>query len=70
MKTPEERIKEALNFAFEYAQIDGAHHKMWTIDQMVRKLCGSDEAYKKWVKEYSYDEETEETYEWDKGIAP
>lgn len=37
--TPEERrIKEALKIANNYGGIDGDHHKMWTIDQMVRAL--------------------------------
>ena len=45
--TPEEvaadadrRIGQALHYASEYAYIDGAHHKMWVIDQMVRALTG------------------------------
>ena len=38
----EERIKNALEIAWHYGCIDGAHHKMWTIDQMVRVLCGSE----------------------------
>ena len=28
----------ALKFAFEYGAVDGGHHKMWVIDQMVRAL--------------------------------
>jgi hypothetical protein len=36
----EERIKAALEIAMRYAGNDGAHHKMWTIDQMVRALTG------------------------------
>lgn len=39
--TPERRIARATDIAFMYAQIDGAHHKMWTIDQMVRALTGA-----------------------------
>lgn len=38
--TSEDRIKTALNLAASYGQIDGDHHKMWTIDQMVRALTG------------------------------
>lgn len=64
----EKQINEALDLAFEYAQIDGGHHKMWVIDQMVRKLTGIN--YKEWVNNYEYDEETEEEYDWDTGIAP
>lgn len=38
--TAEEKIKKALEIAVSYGNIDGAHHKMWTIDQMVRALTG------------------------------
>ena len=36
--THKERIKEALDVANSYGGIDGDHHKMWVIDQMVRIL--------------------------------
>jgi hypothetical protein len=58
------RIEDALDLAWQYGQIDGGHHKMWVIDQMVRVLLGDE--YEKWVKEYEDDDE----YEWDVGIAP
>lgn len=64
----DERIEKALEIAFQYSQIDGAHHKAWTIDQMVRALTG--DGYDEWIKKYKYDEETGETYRWDEGIAP
>ncbi len=38
--TPEERVRKALAIAVAYGGIDGAHHKDWTIDQMVRALTG------------------------------
>jgi hypothetical protein len=69
------RIDAALDIAHEYGQIDGAHHKAWVIDQMVRSLLG--EHYNEWVHGYCFDEATEEQqdnddpeYEWDEGIAP
>jgi hypothetical protein len=34
-----QRITDALRIA-EAGQLDGAHHKMWVIDQMVRALTG------------------------------
>ena len=34
------RIRKALEYAMNYGGIDGAHHKQWTIDQMVRALTG------------------------------
>jgi hypothetical protein len=36
----EDRTKKALEFAVRYGGIDGAHHKTWVIDQMVRALTG------------------------------
>lgn len=38
--TAEQRITKALAIAVAYGSIDGAHHKDWTIDQMVRALTG------------------------------
>ena len=35
-----ERIDKALKYAIKYGGIDGAHHKDWVIDQMVRALTG------------------------------
>ena len=28
-------INKALQLAFDWGQVDGDHHKMWVIDQMV-----------------------------------
>ena len=36
----EHRIRVALVFAATYGSIDGADHKQWIIDQMVRALTG------------------------------
>lgn len=33
-----DKVKHALQIAHDCAQTDGAHHKMWCIDQMVRAL--------------------------------
>lgn len=62
------KVNSALKIAFEYGAYDGGHHKMWTIDQMVRALTGSD--YSNWVAEFKNGEDGPETYEWDEGIAP
>lgn len=62
------KIQKALDIAFQYGQIDGSHHKMWIIDQMVRVLTG--ELYNSWVQEYKEDSNGEEVYEWDEGINP
>lgn len=65
--TDAEKIAKALEMA-EYGGIDGSHHKMWVIDQMVRALTG--EAYPAWVAEFKDGEDGPETYSWDEGIAP
>ena len=66
------RIIKALDLAWQYGQIDGSHHRIWVIDQMVRALCGSEEEYKKWVANYEEPEsdEPDDYYPWDTGIAP
>ena len=64
----EEERKGVLDLIFEYGQIDGGHHKMWVIDQIVRILTKN--KYNEWIKNYVYDEETGDIYSWDKGIAP
>ena len=64
----DKQIKKALDLIFEYGQIDGGHHKAWVIDQIVRILIK--DKYDEWVKNYIYDEETGDTYTWDKGIVP
>lgn len=81
MKTgPDEnaaRIDEALRIASEHGLTDGAHHKQWVIDQMVRCLTGCP-----LVRDHEKDTpslrlgESEEYQaflngeEWDEGTAP
>lgn len=62
------RIRDALEIAFTYSQIDGSHHKEWSIDQMVRCLTGSD--YDDFVRTYKDGEDGPETYAWSVGIPP
>lgn len=65
-----QKIKNALEIAWDYGTIGGDHHKMWVIDQMVRALCGNEKEYKKWVHKYEEPLEDGDYYEWDCGIAP
>lgn len=65
--TPDGAAK-ALDIALQYGGIDGGHHKMWVIDQMVRALTG--ENYGAWVAAANAGEDGPDTYEWDEGIAP
>lgn len=66
--TDVERIQRALDIACCYSQIDGAHHKAWVIDQMVRALLG--DRYDGWIAAAKTGEDGPETYEWDEGTAP
>jgi len=63
------RFQAALEMA-RVGQEDGAHHKTWVIDQMVRALTGSD--YEAWVLAYEDMDDgfDDGAYHWDTGIAP
>jgi hypothetical protein len=63
-----EKIEAAIELAFQYGGIDGAHHKMWVIDQMLRILTG--DKYDALVRESCDGEDGPDTYGWDTGIAP
>lgn len=56
------QVDAAIQIAVDYGYIDGAHHKQWVIDQMLRYLLGP-AAYEGFV---SIDMEGE----WDTGVAP
>lgn len=68
IKLGDTKIDAALEVASDCGGIDGDHHKMWVIDQMVRHLTGID--YDEWVTRQKAGEDGPETYEWDEGIAP
>lgn len=61
-------VEAALECAFDFAQVDGGHHKAWVIDQMVKALTG--DGYAAFVARYRDGEDGPETYDWDTGIAP
>lgn len=67
------RITGALRVAMAYASIDGAHHKDWVIDQMVRALTGDE--YEAFIKHQEDNGEPNEGlychgWGWNEGIAP
>ena len=64
----ENRIEEAVELAVQYGGTDGAHHKAWVIDQMVRILTGDE--YETIVKIAKSGEDGPDTYSWDVGIPP
>ncbi len=61
-------IHKALQLGFDYGGIDGAYHKMWVIDQMIRILAG--DLYDTYVKAAKEGQDGPDTYSWDVGIAP
>lgn len=62
------QVSEAIEIAIRYGGIDGAHHKAWVIDQMVRKLAGDE--YDQLVASARQGEDGPDTYDWDVGVAP
>lgn len=66
----EAQSKRALDTAYNYGQIDGSHHRLWVIDQMIRELCGDEDTYNQWVAKYEEPLENGDYYVWDCGIAP
>lgn len=52
VETGPERIAKALEVVFSHGQTDGAHHKAWAIDQVVRELTG--EKYDDFVNFYQF----------------
>jgi hypothetical protein len=66
----ESKIAKALDIADRYGTADGAHHKMWVIDQMVRLLCGNKREYIRWIAKHSKGDDGPNTYSWDEGVPP
>lgn len=63
-----DRIEKAISLAIQYGGIDGAHHKTWVIDQMVRVLAG--DRYAEIIADAKAGEDGPESYGWDEGIPP
>lgn len=60
------RKQKVKSIVTRFGQIDGAHHKQWVIDQMLR-ACLSEQEYRDWVNEMNSDPDYDP---WDEGIAP
>lgn len=52
------------DFIVDMGSIDGADHKQWVLDQVLRKLLGDD--YDEYVERIGLEDEIE----WDTGVAP
>lgn len=67
--TDKEKIDEAVDMILGCGHIDGGHHKMWVLDQTLRILVG--DQYDSIIAAFEdADEDGENTYDWDTGIAP
>lgn len=66
--TPNEKIDAATDLIVRYGGIDGAHHKQWVLDQVLRVFRGDD--YPAFIAEICKDEHGRTIYGWDVGIAP
>ena len=64
----ERSVLLAVELAVRYGGVDGAHHKAWVIDQMVRALSGT--KYREVIAYACAGEDGPDTYEWDEGVAP
>lgn len=62
-EAPRDLLAEALALIDRFGGIDGAHHKQWVLDQVVRKLAGP--LYDDWVRI-----RVAQGYSWDVGVAP
>lgn len=58
-----ERCRQALDLIDRSGGVDGAHHKQWVLDQVVRILAG--DRYDEWVACRKA-----EDYDWEEGIPP
>lgn len=63
--TDAEKIQKAIVMIESFGDTDGAHHKQWLIDQLLRLLLGSEERYVRWRGNRTIDD-----YGWDEGVAP
>jgi hypothetical protein len=57
--------EDIIEFVLAYGSIDGAHHKMWVIDQVLRRLCKDEKEYNARIGEL-----IQSGYGWDAGTPP
>lgn len=56
---------EAVRLIQEYGPTDGAHHKQWVIDQVLRVLTGTEDQYLRVLSDVAA-----QGCAWDEGTAP
>lgn len=63
------RVVKMIQTAVQYGNIDGGHHKMWVINEMLRAVMGEDDL-KALIDAYTAPDTDGDYYFWDEGIAP
>lgn len=58
-----ESLMKIAQLIVDYGMDDGAHHKQWLLDQILRVIARHDEIYKEFIEQEFGDD-------WDTGIAP
>ena len=61
-------VTALLELAERYADTDGAHHKQWVIDQMIRLLLQDD--YRIWRAAEDQERRAQDRPLWNEGVAP
>ena len=61
------KIVNCIDHIEQYGGIDGAHHKQWLLNELIKILVDD---YDGWVVDYEDGEDGPNTYQWDIGIAP
>ena len=62
------KLANICGLIWQYGGIDGAHHKQWVLDQILRIIHEYD--YDNTVELMCHGEDGPNTYDWDVGIAP
>jgi len=60
-----DRVQKAVELILRYGMIDGAHHKQWILDQVLRVLLA--DSYNDTIAQYNTDDDYAP---WDAGIPP
>ena len=68
VKRLEDTITRTQELIERWGGIDGDHHKLWLLDQVMRVIQGDN--YKQWVIDLCAGEDGPNTYDYDEGIAP
>lgn len=61
------RFAQTIGVLLDGAQVDGAHHLRWVLDQALQAAAGTPEAYQRLVTTW---EQEHPGCTWDRGIAP